>query len=302
MLEILVKDNVIMISFNGIINNEGNFHALQCKTEEERKQNSNNNNNNNDINLSEYVGKNNLSSLSFSLLSLQPSLPPSLQQSLPQSSSLFLFSSPPPINIKQNNEFTEFIKTLVFDQSSRSQLSSIENNNKRNIITKIKRMRFKENEDSILIEENNYNKVLKVDNYKDDKLTVQIENKIHWDDNKKDIINFFSSFRDILNKHNITNIFIIINSFLNVYYDNSLEKLKENEFRLVKYLYLLKEEFDNKIFKNVNVNSNNGMHKNVKEEFDDKINKKEILQITYKEYLQDMKKFKIRYIVIFDYR
>jgi hypothetical protein len=44
------------------------------------------------------------------------------------------------------------------------------------------------------------------------------------------------------------------------------------------------------------------MFKNVKEEFDDKINKKEILQITFKEYLQDMKKFKIRYIVIFDYR
>jgi hypothetical protein len=224
---------------------------LQCKTDEEKKQNFNNNNNN-DINLSEYVGKYNLSSF-YSLLSLPPSLPPS--------STLSLFSSLPPINIKQNNELTEFIKTLVFDQSSRSQLSSIENNNKRNIITKTKRMRFKENEDSILIEEDNYNKFLKIDNYEDDKLTVQIENEIHWDDNKEDIINFFSSFRDILNKHNVTNIFLIINSLLNIYYNNSLEKLKENEFRLVKYLYFLKEKFDNKILKNVNVEYNNEIYK-----------------------------------------
>jgi hypothetical protein len=69
---------------------------------------------------------------------------------------------------------------------------------------------------------------------------------------------------------------------------------------LVKYLYFLKEEFDNKIFKNINVEYNNEIDKNVKEEFDDKINKKEILQITYKEYLLNMKK--IRYVVIFNYR
>jgi hypothetical protein len=58
---------------------------------------------------------------------------------------------------------------------------------------------------------------------------------------------------------------------------------------LVKYLYFLKEEFDNKIFKNVNVEFNNEIHKNVKEEFDDKINRKQILQITYREYLLKIK-------------
>jgi hypothetical protein len=142
MLEILVEDNIIMISFNGIVNNEGNFHPLQYKTKNEKKQNSNNNNNNDDdINLSEYVGKNNLPSSSLALSS-SLSLPVSSSSfsllSLPPSSSLSLFSSLPPINIKQNNELTKFIKTLVPDQSSRSQLLSIENNNKRSIITKNK--------------------------------------------------------------------------------------------------------------------------------------------------------------------
>jgi hypothetical protein len=33
-----------VISFTGIVNNKGHFHALQYTTEEERKQNSNNNN------------------------------------------------------------------------------------------------------------------------------------------------------------------------------------------------------------------------------------------------------------------
>jgi hypothetical protein len=37
MLKTLVEDNVIMISFNGIVNNEGNFHALQFKRKKERK-------------------------------------------------------------------------------------------------------------------------------------------------------------------------------------------------------------------------------------------------------------------------
>jgi hypothetical protein len=73
---------------------------------------------------------------------------------------LSLFSSPPPLNIKQNNELTEFIKTLLPNYSSRSQLSSIENDNKRNIITKIKRIKYIDDEDNgILIEEDNYNKV-----------------------------------------------------------------------------------------------------------------------------------------------
>jgi hypothetical protein len=116
------------------------------------------------------------------------------------------------------------MKTLVFNNSSSSQLLSIENNNKRNIITKIKQIRFKDNEDdTILIEEDNYNKVFKVDNYEDNKLIVQIENKIHWDDNKEDIKNSFSLFTDSLKKYNVINIFIIINSLLNVDYDNSLE-------------------------------------------------------------------------------
>jgi hypothetical protein len=98
--------------------------------------------------------------------------------------------------------------------------------------------------------------------------------KIDLDFNKENIINFFSSFRNFVNKKKETNIFIIINKLLVDYYNDSIQKLKENKFRLVKYLNFLKKEFDNYI------------------------KKKNIFKMYSKTYILKVKK--IRYIVIFD--
>jgi hypothetical protein len=85
------------------------------------------------------------------------------------------------------------------------------------------------------------------DEYEDDDIIIENDIEIDWDFNKQNMINSFSSFRNFVNKKNKTNIFVIINKFLEDYYNDSLEKLKENKFGFVKYLYFLKKEFDNEI-------------------------------------------------------
>jgi hypothetical protein len=84
------------------------------------------------------------------------------------------------------------------------------------------------------------------------------DNEINLDANKQNII--------------MINILEIINKLLVENYNDSLQKLKENGFCLVKYLYFLKKEFD------------------------DKINNNEISKMVNKTYISKMKN--IRYIVI----
>jgi hypothetical protein len=87
----------------------------------------------------------------------------------------------------------------------------------------------------------------------DDNDCILIEDndiKIDWDNNKKTTINNFSSFRDLMNKKIETNIFIIIDKFLKENFYDILDKLSQKEFRLAKYLYFFKKEFDEKINNN----------------------------------------------------
>jgi hypothetical protein len=87
----------------------------------------------------------------------------------------------------------------------------------------------------------------------DDSDCIIIENndiKIDCDTNKEHIIKSFSSFRKYLFNKNETNIFVIIDKFLKENYNDILQKLSRNEFRLIKYLYFLKKEFDEKINNN----------------------------------------------------
>jgi hypothetical protein len=92
--------------------------------------------------------------------------------------------------------------------------------------------------------------------------------------NKENTIKSFSSFKNFLNKIKEPNIFLIIDKLLKETFTDILQKLRQNEFCLVKYLYFLKKEFD------------------------DKINKNEIPKLTSDIYIFEMKN--IRYVVIFD--
>jgi hypothetical protein len=117
-------------------------------------------------------------------------------------------------------------------------------------------------------------KIPKID-YDSDCILIKDNNiKIDWDTNKENIFDCFSSFRNSRNIRNKTNIFIIIDELLKENYNDILPNLSQNKFRLVKYLYFLKKEFD------------------------DKINNNEIPKFSTPTYLYKMKN--IRYIVIFD--
>jgi hypothetical protein len=50
-----------------------------------------------------------------------------------------------------------------------------------------------------------------------------------------------------MNKKKKTNIFVIIEEFLKENFNDILDKLIQNKFHLIKYLYFLKKEFDEKI-------------------------------------------------------
>jgi hypothetical protein len=89
------------------------------------------------------------------------------------------------------------------------------------------------------------------------------------------MLKYYTPFRNFVNNKKEANIFEIINKLLVEYYNDLLEKLKENGLNLVKYFHFPKEGFD------------------------DKINRNEILKIIYKTYISKMKN--IRYIVIFDH-
>jgi hypothetical protein len=78
----------------------------------------------------------------------------------------------------------------------------------------------------------------------------------------------------LINIRNKTNIFVIIDKFLKENFTDILQNLRQKEFPLVKYLYFLKKEFD------------------------DKINNNEIPKLITDIYIFKMKN--IRYIVIFD--
>jgi hypothetical protein len=125
---------------------------------------------------------------------------------------------------------------------------------------------------NIEIEDDDYDCILIENNIKSSKITTT---KIDWDTNKEIVINTFSSFRNLMNKINETNIFVIINKFLKENFNDLLDKLSQKEFRLEKFfLYFLKKEFD------------------------EKINNNTIPKFSTKTYIYKMKN--IRYIVIFD--
>jgi hypothetical protein len=121
----------------------------------------------------------------------------------------------------------------------------------------------------------NNNNNIKIEDDDNDCILIE-DNDIEkvWDSNKKQIINNFSLFRNLMNKKNETNIFVIIDNFLKENFKDTLQKLNQNKFSLEKYLYFLKKEFD------------------------EKINNNTIPKISSKTYIYKMKN--IRYIVIFD--
>jgi hypothetical protein len=131
--------------------------------------------------------------------------------------------------------------------------------------------KFSKNNNNIETEDDDNDCIIIENNIKSSKVTTI---KIDWDSNKNTIIDNFFLFRNLINIKRETNLFVIIDEFLKENFNDILDRLSQNELCLIKYLYFLKKEFD------------------------EKINDNEIPKFSTNNYLNKMKS--IRYIVIFD--